>query len=114
MPGNSRMIRIEHDEIRPAPHFQYPDCATACAGAALHGSIEEMIGDVRLLVRCQHVALTSRQALSVFQQAKFGAPVDRDMAVRAEAEPAAISEIRVRRENAIAEIGFGRQAQASD
>src|SRR6202163_2425383 len=102
MPGNSRMNRIEHDEIRPASRFQHADCWTGGTGAALRGCIEETIGDVRLLVRCQHVALASRQALSVFQQAKFGAPVDRDMAVRAEAEPAAISEIRVRRENAIA------------
>ena len=114
MPGNSRMIGVEHDEIRPAPHFQHADRATSGAGAAFHGGIEETVGDVRLFVRCQHVTLASRQPLSVFQQAQLGAPVDGNVAVRAEPEASTVVEKRMRGENAIAEIRFGCQAQARD
>ena len=51
------------------------------------------------------------QSLAVFQQPKFLRRVERDLAVRTDAERTAVLQETRRVENTVAQVGFGRRAQ---
>jgi len=109
---DARMVRIEHDEIGARAYPQRADRPARRECAAFQRRSEQAVRDARHIRRREHVALPSRQALAVFEQPQFRAPVDADMAVAADPDASVLIEIIVRGKDAVAEIRFRRQAQA--
>ncbi|EDT03463.1 hypothetical protein BamIOP4010DRAFT_2992 [Burkholderia ambifaria IOP40-10] len=106
------MVRVEHDPVRPRALLEGTGRAAGRTCAARKRAMEQAVRDMRCLRRGQHVALTPREPLAIFEQAQFRAPVHADMAIRADAERASCIEIVACGEQAVAEIRFGRRAQA--
>ena len=111
------MLGIEHHPICRLAHSNARCCtrhpAAGCLRPALHSLQGHGGGHLRLATVGQHVALTARQALAVFQHQQFFGSVHAGVAVRAHAPAPAMLQPQGHVENAVAQVGFGGGANAS-
>ncbi len=110
--GQGRMCGVEHHEVRARALGECADRAPARRRTTRHRAERQRRPDVRVGERRADVPATRRQALRVLEHPQFLGCVHGDVAVGAHA-PAAVAPAR-EIEDAVAEVRFGRGAQAGD
>ena len=113
VPGEHRVVVVKRDEIGRRAAADPCNRLAARPGAAFDRTFEQLAADMGASER-RDVARLRREPLPVFQPAQFLERVDRDVAVRADREPAAVPEVVRQREQPVAEIGFRARAHADD
>ena len=111
-PGEQRRIIVEHDEIRAPARLECADAAAGSLRAAGERACVQGFARARRGRARTDVAMPRDEALAVFEPAQFLDRRHRDVAVGTDAEHAAVVEIGLEREQAVAEVRLGGRAQA--
>ena len=113
MARQHRVVVVERDQVGRCAAADPRGCLAARSRAAFHGAFEQLAAHVSAAERGDVAGLRC-EPLPVFQPAQLLERVDRDVAVRADGQPAAVAEVIRQREQPVAEIGFRARADADD
>lgn len=111
-PGQGDVLRVQRQHIGLLADRKPGDRPPGGLRAALHRLQRGGGGHLGMRAAGQHVALAQVQALAVFEQHQFLGRVHAGVAVRAQAPAAAVLQPQRHVEEAVAQVGFGRRAQA--